>query len=382
MRRAADRARGDRAGPRCWRSTPTSAGTSTRRSPGWRGSRRSTRTGSRSPRAPTTSSATRRSPAAWRPIRVATGEHVHNRVMFKQFLAGRARWPSARSTRAGWAASTRWSRCCCWRRSSACRSARTPAASACASSSSTSSAFDYIAVSGSLDGRMIEYVDHLHEHFLDPVVDPRRPLRAAVDCPATARRSGPSRWPAVTASPTGAEWPAVRRFGQLIRRPARGDRRVRAPPRRAVAGRPRPAPRARTSATTRSTATGGPVRLLRVRRRRLRGRHGARWPRIRRPSAGGSSPTRCRSRSPSAPGLLVARPPRGVPPGLGRVARQLDVGLAAERRAARVAVTTCDPSQYTTPVVARVSSSWCGDRRPRARSRGPRPGSGSVQPAG
>jgi L-fuconate dehydratase len=32
------------------------------------------------------------------------------------------------------------------------------------------SAFDYIAVSGRLDGRMIEYVDHLHEHFLDPVV--------------------------------------------------------------------------------------------------------------------------------------------------------------------------------------------------------------------
>jgi 2-keto-4-pentenoate hydratase len=30
--------------------------------------------------------------------------------------------------------------------------------------------FDYLCVSGSLDGRMIEYVDHLHEHFLDPVV--------------------------------------------------------------------------------------------------------------------------------------------------------------------------------------------------------------------
>jgi L-fuconate dehydratase len=26
-----------------------------------------------------------------------------------------------------------------------------------------------VAVSGSLEGRMIEYVDHLHEHFLDPV---------------------------------------------------------------------------------------------------------------------------------------------------------------------------------------------------------------------
>jgi L-fuconate dehydratase len=30
--------------------------------------------------------------------------------------------------------------------------------------------FDYVAVSGSLDGRAIEYVDHLHEHFVDPVV--------------------------------------------------------------------------------------------------------------------------------------------------------------------------------------------------------------------
>jgi L-fuconate dehydratase len=32
------------------------------------------------------------------------------------------------------------------------------------------SIFDYIAVSGSLDKRVLEYVDHLHEHFLDPVV--------------------------------------------------------------------------------------------------------------------------------------------------------------------------------------------------------------------
>ena len=30
--------------------------------------------------------------------------------------------------------------------------------------------FDYIAVSGTMDGRVIEYVDHLHEHFEDPVV--------------------------------------------------------------------------------------------------------------------------------------------------------------------------------------------------------------------
>jgi L-fuconate dehydratase len=30
-------------------------------------------------------------------------------------------------------------------------------------------AFDYVAVSGSLHERMIEYVDHLHEHFVEPV---------------------------------------------------------------------------------------------------------------------------------------------------------------------------------------------------------------------
>jgi len=32
------------------------------------------------------------------------------------------------------------------------------------------SMFDYIAVTGTTEDRMIEYVDHLHEHFHDPVV--------------------------------------------------------------------------------------------------------------------------------------------------------------------------------------------------------------------
>jgi L-fuconate dehydratase len=31
------------------------------------------------------------------------------------------------------------------------------------------SIFDYLRVAGSLDGRMVEYVDHLHEHFVDPI---------------------------------------------------------------------------------------------------------------------------------------------------------------------------------------------------------------------
>lgn len=29
--------------------------------------------------------------------------------------------------------------------------------------------FDYLHISTSLEGRVIEFVDHLHEHFVDPV---------------------------------------------------------------------------------------------------------------------------------------------------------------------------------------------------------------------
>ena len=32
------------------------------------------------------------------------------------------------------------------------------------------SLFDFIAVSASLESRVVEYVDHLHEHFVNPVV--------------------------------------------------------------------------------------------------------------------------------------------------------------------------------------------------------------------
>jgi L-fuconate dehydratase len=32
------------------------------------------------------------------------------------------------------------------------------------------SMLDYIAVSGRMDDRVTEFVDHLHEHFVDPVV--------------------------------------------------------------------------------------------------------------------------------------------------------------------------------------------------------------------
>lgn len=29
--------------------------------------------------------------------------------------------------------------------------------------------YDFVALSGTTDDRVIEYVDHLHEHFVDPV---------------------------------------------------------------------------------------------------------------------------------------------------------------------------------------------------------------------
>lgn len=32
------------------------------------------------------------------------------------------------------------------------------------------SVFDYVSISGSMEGRVIEFVDHLHEHFVDPAV--------------------------------------------------------------------------------------------------------------------------------------------------------------------------------------------------------------------
>jgi L-fuconate dehydratase len=32
------------------------------------------------------------------------------------------------------------------------------------------SMIDYICISGSLENRITEYVDHLHEHFIDPVI--------------------------------------------------------------------------------------------------------------------------------------------------------------------------------------------------------------------
>ncbi len=103
------------------------------------------------------------------PVRVATGEHVQNRVVFKQLLqAGgldflqidAARVAGINENIAILLLAAKYDVPVC------------PHAGGVGLCELVQhlSMFDYVAVSGSLQDRVIEYVDHLHEHFVDPVV--------------------------------------------------------------------------------------------------------------------------------------------------------------------------------------------------------------------
>jgi L-fuconate dehydratase len=63
---------------------------------------------------------------------------------------------------------------------------------------------DYVAISGSMEDRAIEFADHLHEHFLDPV----RIRRGRYEAPATAGFSAEMRPESLERYrfPNGAEW--------------------------------------------------------------------------------------------------------------------------------------------------------------------------------
>ena len=102
-------------------------------------------------------------------IGVATGEHCHNRVMFKQFFQARAlafcqldfcRLAGVNEVVAVQLLANHFGVPVC------------PHAGGVGLCEYVQhvSLFDYIAVSGSLEGRCLEYVDHLHEHFVDPCV--------------------------------------------------------------------------------------------------------------------------------------------------------------------------------------------------------------------
>lgn len=103
------------------------------------------------------------------PIRVATGEHAQNRVIFKQLLQARAigvmqidaaRVAGVNENVANLLLAAKFGIPVC------------PHAGGVGLCEAVQhlSFFDYAAVSASLEGRVIEYVDHLHEHFVDPVV--------------------------------------------------------------------------------------------------------------------------------------------------------------------------------------------------------------------
>ena len=103
------------------------------------------------------------------PIGVATGEHCHNRVMFKQLLQAKAidfcqidscRLAGVNEVIAVFLMAAKFGIPVC------------PHAGGVGLCEYVQhlSIFDYIAVSGSLDGRRIEYVNHLHEHFIDSVM--------------------------------------------------------------------------------------------------------------------------------------------------------------------------------------------------------------------
>jgi L-fuconate dehydratase len=103
------------------------------------------------------------------PIRVATGEHVQNRVVFKQLLqAGAIDVLQIDATRVGGVNEN----------IAILLLAAKFGVPVCPHAGGVGlcelvqhlAMFDFVAVSGALDDRLIEYVDHLHEHFVDPVV--------------------------------------------------------------------------------------------------------------------------------------------------------------------------------------------------------------------
>lgn len=103
------------------------------------------------------------------PIGVATGEHCHNRVMFKQFFQTNAmkfcqldtfRLGGVNEALAVLLLAAKFGIPVC------------PHGGGVGLSESALhiSLFDYICIGSSLENRTLEYVKHLHEHFLDPAI--------------------------------------------------------------------------------------------------------------------------------------------------------------------------------------------------------------------
>ncbi|WP_020014382.1 enolase C-terminal domain-like protein [Promicromonospora sukumoe] len=117
------------------------------------------------------------------PIGVATGEHCHNRVMFKQLMQAEAidycqldtgRLASINEIVAVLLLAAKFGVPVC------------PHAGGVGLCEMVQhvSVLDYVAIGGDLTGRVTEYVDHLHEHFTDPCVVADRGAGTAYVLPA------------------------------------------------------------------------------------------------------------------------------------------------------------------------------------------------------
>ncbi|HVH65918.1 MAG TPA: L-fuconate dehydratase [Candidatus Acidoferrum sp.] len=145
------------------------------------------------------------------PIGVATGEHVQNRVLFKQYLqlgamdfcqVDTCRLGGVNEVLAVLLLAARFGVPVC------------PHAGGVGLCEYVQhiSIFDYIAVSGSLENRVCEFVDHLHEHFVDPVIVERGRYRAP-SRPGYSAEMKPASL-AAYAYPQGSAWRQLRAVGQ------------------------------------------------------------------------------------------------------------------------------------------------------------------------
>ncbi|HLX50214.1 MAG TPA: enolase C-terminal domain-like protein [Streptosporangiaceae bacterium] len=138
-----------------------------------------------------------------RPVKVATGEHVANRVVFKQLLQAEAidimqidacRVAGVNENLANLLLAAKFGVPVC------------PHAGGVGLCEIVQhlSMFDYVALSGSLEGRVIEWIDQLHEHFTDPArVSGGRYLVPAAPGASTEIRAASL---AEFTFPTGAAW--------------------------------------------------------------------------------------------------------------------------------------------------------------------------------
>jgi len=102
------------------------------------------------------------------PVAVATGEHCANRVLFKQYLqSGAMQYCQLDCCRLGGVNEA----VLVLLMAEKCDVPVCPHAGGVGlcEYGQHLSMFDYVAVSGSMEDRMLEFADHLHDHFLDPV---------------------------------------------------------------------------------------------------------------------------------------------------------------------------------------------------------------------